>query len=1005
MALMQLFAIVANTDEVGLQGREIVERFLRRQLSSSLAGHYLLAYEQFLDKLKGKTEEGKTRKRTSVNSVKVLRICTEINRELEQKQKIIVLIRLLEFVHTASASVTDQHLEFIKTVSDTFTISEADYEHCLLLTRVSSKNEEFQSRKFLIIDNAAVATGDYRHIQREHLSGRLVFLLISDPQLLIFIYSGTDALVLDGRAVTSNSVQVLESGSVIRGAKLNTVYYNDIIHNFLELSVFQKITFRVEELGYSFRKGRIGLHDLSFTAYSKNFIAVMGNSGAGKTTLLNLLNGSAKATKGKILVNGVELYEHKDLLHGLIGNIPQDDLLIEELSVFQNLFYSSKLYFGTLSDEELTKKVDHCLHSLGLHEIKDLLVGDPLNKYISGGQRKRLNIALELIREPEILFVDEPTSGLSSNDAENVMDLLKQLTLAGKLIFVVIHQPSSEIFKLFDQLLILDTGGYPVYYGNPIDSVSYFKRQMHYVDFENSECVECGNINPEEIFRIIEAKTVDEYGKATAQRKISSVEWFRLYNTWFVKPGEQRAADKNDKEPARDTKVSSPLVQFLVYFQRNLFAKLNNKQYLAITLFEGPILALILGVALRAHEPGKEYRFGTNANIPVYVFICTIVALFLGLIVSADEIIQDKKILKRESFLQLSRSSYLLSKIAFLFLVSAVQTLLFLLVGNLILGFSGLFFDYWVVLFSVSCFANLLGLNISSGLKTRVAVYILIPFLVIPQIMLSGVLVKFEDLSPVMGSQSKVPVIGNIMASRWAYEALATDQFRNNKYEQQFFELDREISNASYRKDYWLPRMQEQATLAEALLQHPKPPADSIQELNRFFKEELNKLHTEYPGLSLADISGMDLASSKGAFLAVCRRNMDTTEHYFIKMHNQAYKQRETLLEQANNARGIDGFRKYRQTYSNTQLEDIVKNEGLREQVTIADGSVVRRFQPVFVESVSNGLFSAPFYAYSKSLLGRQIPTLWFNIIIIWLMAGGLYLLLYYDVLRKLLDR
>src|SRR5690606_10976686 len=116
------------------------------------------------------------------------------------------------------------------------------------------------------------------------------------------------------------------------------------------------------------------------------------------------------------------------------------------------------------------------LLTLGLADSRDLKVGNPLEKTISGGQRKRLNIALELIREPSVLFVDEPTSGLSSRDSENIMDLLKELALKGKLVFAVIHQPSSDIFKMFDKLIIMDTGGYPIYYGNPVDSIIYFKK-------------------------------------------------------------------------------------------------------------------------------------------------------------------------------------------------------------------------------------------------------------------------------------------------------------------------------------------------------------------------------------------------------------------------------------------------------------------------------------------------------------------------------------------------
>ena len=216
-------------------------------------------------------------------------------------------------------------------------------------------------------------------------------------------------------------------------------------------------------------------------------------------------------------------------MEGTIGVIPQDDLLIEELTVFQNLYYSAKFCFKHKSEAELCELVDKMLASLGLLERKDLKVGSPLNKMISGGQRKRLNIALELIREPSILFVDEPTSGLSSRDSENVMDLLRELTLKGKLIFVVIHQPSSEIYKMFDDMLILDTGGYLIYAGNPVEAVMYFKRADSQINSDVGECPTCGNVNPELIFNIIESHVVDEFGRYTPQRKVSPPRWEELY--------------------------------------------------------------------------------------------------------------------------------------------------------------------------------------------------------------------------------------------------------------------------------------------------------------------------------------------------------------------------------------------------------------------------------------------------------------------------------------------
>ncbi|MEZ5012631.1 MAG: ATP-binding cassette domain-containing protein, partial [Bacteroidales bacterium] len=260
-------------------------------------------------------------------------------------------------------------------------------------------------------------------------------------------------------------------------------------------------------------------------------VGIMGSSGSGKTTLLNLLSGIQKPFSGSVRINGIDVHLNESSLEGVIGFVPQDDMLIEDLTVFENLYYAACLCFRDKSKAEITGLVDHTLQTLGLYEKRDLKVGTPLNKVISGGQRKRLNIALELIREPSVLFLDEPTSGLSSRDSENVIDLLRELTFKGKLVITVIHQPSSEIFKMFDRILILDQGGELIYSGNPIEALIYFKTLDSQIDSNIGECPTCGNINPETIFNIIETEVVDEFGKYTGVRKVSAADWAAEYRT------------------------------------------------------------------------------------------------------------------------------------------------------------------------------------------------------------------------------------------------------------------------------------------------------------------------------------------------------------------------------------------------------------------------------------------------------------------------------------------
>jgi hypothetical protein len=215
--------------------------------------------------------------------------------------------------------------------------------------------------------------------------------------------------------------------------------------------------------------------------------------------------------------------------------------------------------------------------------------------------------------------------------------------------------------------------------------------------------------------------------------------------------------------------------QLRIFVKRDILSKLANGQYMVINIFETPLLAFLLAYIIKYYNVDVSNKLGDtlleNSNLPVYLFMAVIVGIFVGLTVSAEEIIKDRKILKREAFLNLSWSSYLMSKVAILLGISAFQALMFVLIGNSIMEIRGMYFEYWLVLFSTWFSANIMGLVISDSFKTVVTIYILIPFLVIPQLILSGIIVKYEKLNPTISSPSNIPIYGELIVSRWAYEA------------------------------------------------------------------------------------------------------------------------------------------------------------------------------------------------------------------------------------------
>lgn len=1031
-ALMQLFALVAKVDSVNHDGRSVVETFLKQQLNAELVDQYLELFEEYLEKHQkiSKRKEGKERKRTSVNSVKVLRICTQINEELQQKQKIVVLIRLLEF--TFAGNYSDQEIEFVTTVAETFNISGEEFRESMAFV-VSNDENIPDNENFLIIHKAGSTNYEKaKEIDHPLLEGCVKILRLEDSGNYIAKYCGDEAVYINGQVIDTNRVYFLAHGSSIRTKKLKPIYFSDISSKYRAQEETQRIDFIVDQLGYKFPAGNIGLHELNLVDNSGNLIGIMGASGAGKSTLLSLLNGTLTPTSGSVKINGIDIHHQKEQLEGVIGHISQDDLLIEDLTVFENLFYNTKLCYDGLPEKEVVRKAIDMLKSLGLYEIKDLKVGSPLNKKISGGQRKRLNIALELIREPQVLFVDEPTSGLSSRDSENIMDLLKELALKGKLVFVVIHQPSSDIFKMFDNLLILDTGGYPIYYGNPVESVIYFKKAINHVTANESECFHCGNVNPEQIFNIIETKVVDEYGNITEQRRIPPKTWNEYYTKVIEKPDTKV---KSTEMPNGTYKIPKKISQFRVFFVRDILSKIANTQYMLINFLEGPFLAFILAYLVKFYStesgPDASYVFRYNENVTAYLFMSVVVALFMGLTVSAEEIISDRKIMKRETFLNLSRFSYLTSKTAIMIIISAVQTISYILVGNLILGIGGMYLDYWLILFSCSFFANMLGLNISSAFNSVVTIYILIPILLIPQLLLSGVIVKFDKLNPTLSSQTVVPVAGEMMASRWAFEALAVNQFKENEYEKDYYSFDKAMSIANYKKNFWISAVKTRLTMSVNYAGKPEKKEEfnnnlrlvlaELSEESKFVEEIF--INTKYSSeeskalnksISIEErksiVKGIQertkkvqkIESFKESTAKTINGILNDIKGLYIKYYNAfADIKNRKIADFRKEKDGKKLFIEKRDAYQNESLSDLVKNNNELNKIIEFEGRLVQKSDPVYIDAKG---FRAHFFAPTKKLFGSTVDTYWVNVFVILGMAFSLFISLYFDLLKRIID-
>jgi ABC-type multidrug transport system ATPase subunit len=1000
--LMHLFAIIAPAQGSETDRRKVVEAFLRPQLNQEGVDAYLKIFDNYYDEAQERLKKGNEARRNAAISVRIIKICFDIGAQLTLNQKIIVLVQLLEYCRSDEAVVSNTELEFIITAAEGFNVNRDDYD--LIKQFVLSKRSEVpESSQILIIDNERRHKyAKTRHIINTSFKGQVRVLNLPQADMLFIKSFGTGELLLSGQLRHEDKVYLFERGASLKYLSSKPIYYSEVIRQFLDESVLaSRVVYEVKELEYKFKGGYVGLHKMSFAEESGRLVGIMGASGAGKSTLLSVLNGINKPDAGEVLINKVNIHNEPDKVKGLIGFVSQDDLLIEELTVFDNLFYNAKLCFGNLKDSDISARVENVLHSLGLYDIKDMKVGTPLNKKISGGQRKRLNISLELIREPSILFLDEPTSGLSSLDSENILDLLNDLKLKGKLIFVVIHQPSSDIFKMFDRIIFLDTGGYMIYYGIPVGSIGYFKDRMQLPKYNDSECHACGNVNPEQIFSIVESKVLDEFGRPTKTRKISPPEWNAFYNSRSEEapppPGTGNGI------PEITLKTPSKFKQFLVFVTRDILAKLSDKQYLVITLLEAPVLALFLAFIIRYFDESASnpaYTLMQNSNLPVYIFMSVIVAIFMGLTVSAEEIIKDRKILRREAFLNLSWNSYLISKISVQFLISAIQAAMFVAVGNSIIGIKGMWFEYWLVLFSCWATSNMMGLLISDSFKTVVTIYILIPFLVIPQIILSGIIVNYDKLNPNISSPVSIPVYGEIIAARWGYEALAVDQYMNNRFEKHFYQYDKVISIAKFKKDIWYNEMKSILSRMESNIERERLGPDGRNDMTLIrneIEEELGFTPAVTFNMSLLDPENITLGA-----IDTARDYIERVRRYYIDVSRETVDKRDNTISAYERA-DRDGFILMKKQYTNESLEEFVKNENEKSKIRRYRNRLYQNYDQIFYDP-ENRLIKAHFYAPRKQVFGVYASTLAVNTGVIWFMTLIVYLLLYFRILLKILE-
>ncbi len=545
------------------------------------------------------------------------------------------------------------------------------------------------------------------------------------------------------------------------------------------------------------------LDDVAFKALPGDMIALMGPSGAGKTTLLLTLNGYLPPTSGVVRINGEDLYSIYDTLRGSIGYVPQDDIVHPELTVFEAVRYSAKFRLPPdYSEEEITARVEQTIKDLGLEGVKNLQIGKPEKKILSGGQRKRVNIALELVTDPVILFLDEPTSGLAADDTTALITLLHDLTKAtGKTIIMTIHQPAKDEFEKFNLCLIMGYGGVPMYYGpTQPDAYRFFGSWKERLGQKNDVN------NPRDMFEMLALREKPIYDSMRARdpnaqrghaRKYAALEWrkefFNDQNATYRKMySGRRSIGTGQSAQGLPEGRGQKQGQLRLLLSRYFKVKVRDVGGTAIMLLQAPIIGVLLGTVFVGQEKsipawclGALQELSSKAQGPgttsadvlkkmevttdhtAAAFFLVVAAIWFGTSNAAREIVSERAIYLRERMVNLGLLNYVLSKYLLLAFFCLIQCTVLLAIVFFMLGFHGgptAFLQQLGALVATSLSAVALGLLLSTIVDSSEAAMALTPIALIPQVVLGGLMVPMTTVPHLKWLMQGMP-------ARWGFEA------------------------------------------------------------------------------------------------------------------------------------------------------------------------------------------------------------------------------------------
>lgn len=583
-------------------------------------------------------------------------------------------------------------------------------EHGVLLVFSIKESEEVWNTFSLSGKNRiTIGRSDDNDICLEHISvsHRHALIVKTDIGYYLVNNHSTNGVLVNGKSVAGKHLLKDQDLILITNTKL--------------IFTKSKITYSCAKVGIGVEAvhvvKKVGKHkelticdDVSLSIRPGELVAIVGGSGAGKSTIMNCISGYSMPTGGQVLVNGVDLYDNFNAMKHIIGYVPQQDIVYDNLTVYEMLKYSARLRLPRdIGAEETDQIVNRVIDTVELTHRKDELV-----RNLSGGQRKRASIAVELLTDPNLFFLDEPASGLDPGTERSLIRTLRGMTASGKTVILVTH--STLNLEDYDRIIFMGTGGKLCFCGNYQEALDFFHTR--------------------DIVDVYEL--IGKSAKAWQKRYMNS----RMTN--------ETTHTKRMKKPSVSSDRRGGWRQFAVLCQRYIKLLLHDRQRMLLLLLQAPLLAVLISIVAN----GKEFHQYEMTKSLLFALSCS--AFWIGILSSIQEICKERHILKREYMTGLNLTSYILSKIAVLSLLCFIQSLLIVTTFTLLIGtpdegvWTDPYFELLLTTLVTSMAAASMGIFVSSLFSNADRAMTVAPILLMPQILFSGLIFTLKDAAEVI---------------------------------------------------------------------------------------------------------------------------------------------------------------------------------------------------------------------------------------------------------------